>query len=92
MSQYVEKRAGKNRIESKCHTVTAQPEMCVKMFIFKVDEQSVHLETKCSRVKLPQGKNVTMDVSSGSKCHGGQNVGGRNIKAPGLMHNQSTNP
>ncbi len=27
------------------------------------------------------GKNVTVDVSSGSKCHSGRNVGGRNVKA-----------
>jgi hypothetical protein len=67
----------------KCHTVTNGPEICVKMFIFKVDVQSDHLETKCSWVKVSLGKNVTVDVSSGSKCHSGQNVGGRNVKAPG---------
>jgi hypothetical protein len=76
------KKAGNNRIESKCHTVTVGPEICVKMFIFKVDVQSVHLETKCSQVKLSQGKNVTVDVSSGSKCRGGRKVGGRKVKAP----------
>ncbi len=65
----------------KCHTVTFRPEICVKMSIFKVDVQSDHIETKCSRVKVSQGKNVTVDVSSGSKCHRGRNVGGRNIKA-----------
>jgi phage FluMu protein Com len=64
----------------KCHTVTFRPEICVK-FIFKVDVQSDHLETKCSRVKVSQGQNVTVDVSSGSKCHSGRNVGGRNVKA-----------
>jgi hypothetical protein len=69
-----QQRAGKNRIESKCHTVTVRPEICVKMFIFKVDVQSVHLETKCSWVKLSQGKNVIVDFSSGSKCHSGQKV------------------
>jgi hypothetical protein len=52
------------------------------MFICKVDVQSVHLENNCSRVKLSQGKNVTVDIPSGSKCHGRQNVGGRNVKAP----------
>ncbi len=57
------------------------PEICVKMFIFKVDVQSDHLETKCSWVKVSQGKNVTVDVSSGSKCYSGRNVGGRNVKA-----------
>ncbi len=51
------------------------------MFIFKVDIQSDHLETKCSWVKVLQGKNVTVDVSSGSKCYSGRNVGGRNVKA-----------
>jgi hypothetical protein len=65
----------------KCHTVTFRPEICVKMFIFKVDVQSDHLETKCSWVKVSQGKNVTMDVSSGSKCYSGRNVGGHNVKA-----------
>ncbi len=65
----------------KCHTVTFRPEICVKMFIFKVDVQSDHVETKCSWVKVSQGKNVTVDVSSGSKCHSGRNVGGRNVKA-----------
>jgi hypothetical protein len=30
---------------------------------------------------LSQGKNVTVDVSSGSKCHGRLNTGGRNVKA-----------
>jgi hypothetical protein len=30
---------------------------------------------------VSQGKNVTVDVSSGSKCHSGRNVGGRNVKA-----------
>jgi hypothetical protein len=59
-----QKRAGKNRIEYKCHTVTVRPEICVKMFIFKVDVQSVHLETKFSRVKVSQGENVTVDISS----------------------------
>jgi hypothetical protein len=51
-----QKRAGKNLIESKCHSVTVRPEICVKMFMFKVDVQSVHLETKCSWVKFSQGK------------------------------------
>ncbi len=37
---------------------------------------------KCHRGIVPQGNSVTVDVSSGSKCHGGQNVGGRNVKAP----------
>jgi hypothetical protein len=59
----------------------SSPEICVKIFIFKVDVQSVHLETKCSLVKLSQEKNVTMDISSGSKCHSGRNVGGRTVKA-----------
>jgi hypothetical protein len=55
----------------KRHTVTLRPEICVKMFIFKVDVQSDHLETKCSWVKVSQGKmspwtfqmglNVTVD-------------------------------
>ncbi len=31
---------------------------------------------------MSQGNTVTVDVSSGSKCHSGQNVGGRNVKAP----------
>jgi hypothetical protein len=31
---------------------------------------------------VSQGNSFTVDVSSGSKCHGGQNVGGRNAKAP----------
>jgi hypothetical protein len=54
-----QKRAGQNVMESKYHSVTARL------------EQSVHLETKCSRVKLSQGKmslwmfqvglNVTVD-------------------------------
>jgi hypothetical protein len=70
----------------KCHTVTIGPEICVKMFIFKVDVQSDHLETKCSWVKVSPGKNVTVDVSSGSKCHSGQNVGGRNVKAPAISN------
>jgi hypothetical protein len=48
---------------------------------FKVDVQSDHLETKCSWAKVSQGKNVTVDVSSGSKYYSGRNVGGRNIKA-----------
>jgi hypothetical protein len=61
--------------------VTVRPEICVKMLIFKVDVQSDHLETKCSWVKVSQGKSVTVDVSSGSKCHSGRNVGGRNVKA-----------
>jgi|LakMenE18May11ns_1017448.scaffolds.fasta_scaffold9049221_2 hypothetical protein len=56
------------------------------MFIFKVDVQSIYLETKCSWVKLSQGINVTVDISSGSKCHGERNVGGRNIKAPSRWH------
>jgi hypothetical protein len=55
------------------------------MFIFKVNVQSVHLETKYSQVKLSHGKNVTVDVSSGSKCHGGRNVSGRNVKAPTVL-------
>jgi hypothetical protein len=54
------------------------------MFIFKVDVQSDHLEAKCSWVKVSQGKNVTVDISSGSKGHSGQNVGGRNVKASTL--------
>jgi hypothetical protein len=70
-------------MECKCHTVTVGPEICVKMFIFKVDVQFAHVETKCSLVKLSQRKNVTADVSSGSKCHNGQNMGGRNVKALG---------
>ncbi len=65
----------------KCHTVTFCPEICVKMSIFKVDIHSDHLETKCSWVKVSQGKNVTVNVSSGSKCHSGRNMGGRNVKA-----------
>jgi hypothetical protein len=65
----------------KCHTVTFCPKFCVKMFIFKVDVQSDQLGTKCSWVEVSQGKNVTVDVSSGSKCHSGRNVGGRNVKA-----------
>ncbi len=65
----------------KCHTVTFCPEICVKMSIFMVDIQSDHLETKCSWVKVSQWKNVTVDVSSGPKCHSGRNVGGRNVKA-----------
>ncbi len=59
--------------------MTFRPEIYVKMFIFQVDVQSNHLETKCSWVKVSQGKNVTVDVSSGSKCHSGRNVGGRNV-------------
>jgi hypothetical protein len=27
------------------------------------------------------GENFTVDVSSGSKCHSGRNMGGRNVKA-----------
>jgi hypothetical protein len=77
-----QKRAGKNQIKGKISHCAVRPEICVKMFIFKEDVQSVHLETKCTRVKLSQGKNVTVDVSSGSKCHCGRNVGGRNIKTP----------
>ncbi len=65
----------------KCHTLTFRPEICVKMFVFKVDVQSDQLGTKCSWVKVSQGKNVTVDVSSGSKCHSGRNVGGPNVKA-----------
>ncbi len=76
-----QKKTGKNLIESKYHNVTVNPEICVKMFIFKVDIQSVHLETKCSRVKLSQGKKVTLDVSGGSKCHSGRTVVGRYVKA-----------
>ncbi len=49
----------------KCPTVTFFPEICVQMFIFKVDVQSDHLETKCSWVKVSQGKNVTMDIQVG---------------------------
>ncbi len=66
--------------------MTFRPEICVKMFIFKVDVQSDHLETKCSWVKASQGKNVTVDVSSGSKCHSGRNVSGRNVKASLQVH------
>ncbi len=78
-----QKRAGKNQTESKSHTVTVCPEICVKRFFFKVDIQSVFLQTKCSWVNLSQGKHVTVDISSGSsKCHGGRNLGGRNVKAP----------
>jgi hypothetical protein len=33
---------------------------------------------------VSQGNSVTVDVSSGSKCHSGRNVGGRNVKAPSL--------
>ncbi len=62
-------------------TLTFRLEICVKMSIFKVDVQSDHLETKCPWVKVSQGKNVTVDVSSGSKCHSGRNLGGRNVKA-----------
>jgi hypothetical protein len=69
----------------KCHTETFRPEICVKMFIFKVAEQSDHLETKCSWIKVSQGKNVTVDISSGTKCHSGRNVGGRNIKASNFL-------
>ncbi len=61
--------------------MTFRPENCVKMSIFKVDVQSDHLETKFSWLKVSQGKNVTVDVSSGSKCHCGRIVGGRNVKA-----------
>jgi hypothetical protein len=31
---------------------------------------------------VSQGNSVTVDVSSGSKCHSGRNVGGRNVKSP----------
>jgi hypothetical protein len=62
-----------------CHTVTFRPDICVKMFVFNV--QSDPLETKCLWVKVSQGKNVTVDISRGSKCHSGRNVGGRNVKA-----------
>jgi hypothetical protein len=68
----------------KCHTVTFRPEICVKMSIFKVDVHSDHLEAKCSWVRVSQGKNVTVDVSSGSKCHSRQNVGRRKVKASPL--------
>jgi hypothetical protein len=34
-----------------------------------------------NRLKF-HGKSVTVEVSSGSKCHGGRNLGGRNVKAP----------
>jgi hypothetical protein len=34
---------------------------------------------------VSQRTNVTVDVSSGSKCHGGQYVGGRNVKAPVIL-------
>ncbi len=61
----------------------------VKMSSFKVDVQSDHLETKCSWVKVSQGKNITVDVSSGSKCHSGRNVGGRNVKASRVTEVQS---
>jgi hypothetical protein len=37
---------------------------------------------KCHRGIVSQGNSVTVDVSSGSKCHSGRNVGGRNVKAP----------
>ncbi len=37
---------------------------------------------KCHRGIVSQGNCVTVDVSSGSKCHCGRNVGGRNVKAP----------
>jgi hypothetical protein len=30
---------------------------------------------------MSQGNSVTVDISSGSKCHGGQNLGGCNVKA-----------
>ncbi len=66
-----QKRASQNVMESKYHSVTVRLEICVKMLIFKVDVQFVHLESKCSRVKLLQGKmslwmfqvglNVTVD-------------------------------
>jgi hypothetical protein len=68
-----------------------RPEICVKMSIFKVDVQSDHLETKCPWVKVSQGKNVTVDVSSGSKCHSGRNVGGRNVKASRVAGGLSKN-
>jgi hypothetical protein len=76
MSQYVTNKGWPklNGVYSKCHTMTVCPETCVKMFIFKVDVQSDHLETKFSWVKVSQGKNVTVDVSSGSKFHSGRNV------------------
>jgi hypothetical protein len=76
----------------KCHTVTFRPEICVKMSIFKVDIQSDHIETKCSWVKVSQGKNVTVDVSSGSICHSGRNVGGHNVKASCLMDCEYDSP
>ncbi len=31
---------------------------------------------------MSQGNSVTVDVSTGSKCHSGRNVGGHNVKAP----------
>ncbi len=31
---------------------------------------------------MSQGNSVTVDVSTGSKCHSGRNMGGRNVKAP----------
>ncbi len=34
---------------------------------------------------MSQGNSVTVDVSSGSKCHSGRNVGGRNVKAPSKL-------
>ncbi len=33
---------------------------------------------------MSQGNSVTVDVSSGSKCHSGRNLGGRNVKAPAV--------
>jgi hypothetical protein len=34
---------------------------------------------------VSQGNSVTVDVSSGSKCHCGRNMGGRNVKASFLF-------
>ncbi len=66
------------------HCDSSPKNMCQNVH-FQVDVQNVHLETKCSWVKLSQGKNVTVNVSTGSKCHGGQNVGGHNVKTPSDM-------
>jgi hypothetical protein len=48
----------------KCHNVTFRPEICVKMFIFKVDVQSDHLHC---RDQMFMGQSVT-----GEKCHHGR--------------------
>ncbi len=40
---------------------------------------------------MSQGNSVTVDVSSGSKCHSGRNVGGHNVKAPEAMDYREIN-